>query len=168
MTNFANGDAARLRNISEIPCIVVSLGLIILSWVIGTEFQRLVDNNITIGEPKVINYPLEEDLFLNHGGIRQGLKPGDVGYDGYDLHLFDGVFDDEEETAKDKLYYEIHGMSPIKTMGVNPSITPIDIQTMSYFKWKDRGTNTTIIIIVIIVIIIITTIIIIITRSKKW
>ena len=112
------------------------------------EFQRLVDNNITIGEPKVINYPLEEDLFLNHGGVRNGLKPGDVGYDGYDLHLFDGVFDDQEQSVKDKLYYETHGMSPIKLMGTNPKVAnnssssnSNNINDMSYFKWKKNNAN---------------------------
>jgi hypothetical protein len=85
-------------------------------------------------------------LFLNHAGLRNGLKPGDVGYDGYDLHLFDGVFEDQEQTTKDKLYYETHGMSPIRTLGRNPnnknSINN-DIQNMSYFKWedKDKGIN---------------------------
>jgi len=29
--------------------------------------------------------------------VRNGLKPGDVGYDGYDLHLFEGVFDEETQ-----------------------------------------------------------------------
>ena len=33
--------------------------------------------------------------------IRNGLRPGDVGYDGYDLDLFKGVFvDDDEEEEK--------------------------------------------------------------------
>ena len=31
--------------------------------------------------------------------VRNGLKPGDVGYDGYDLNHYDGVFEREEEGA---------------------------------------------------------------------
>lgn len=33
----------------------------------------------------------------NADAVRNGLRPGDVGYDGYDLHLFEGVFPEEEE-----------------------------------------------------------------------
>ena len=81
--------------------------------------------------------------------MRNGLKPGDVGYDGYDLHLFDGVFDDQEQNAKDKLYYEMHGMSPIKLMGTNPKVANNssssnnnnNINDMSYFKWKKNNAN---------------------------
>ena len=32
--------------------------------------------------------------------VRNGLRPGDVGYDGYDLHLFEGVFPEEDAKGK--------------------------------------------------------------------
>ena len=53
ITNMAAGNAERLRNISEIPCLVIAVALIALAYSIGTEFQRLVDNKIVIGADDV-------------------------------------------------------------------------------------------------------------------
>ena len=90
ITHIAHGDAYKLRAISEIPCLLISFSIMVLAWQIGTEFQYLTKENIIIGD---------ENRFLNLTQslpTRNGLNPGDVGYDGYDLGLFHGTFDDSE------------------------------------------------------------------------
>ena len=90
ITHIAHGDAYKLRSISEIPCLLISFSIMILAWQIGSEFQYLTKQNIIIGdENKYLN--LTQSL-----PTRNGLNPGDVGYDGYDLGLFEGTFDDSE------------------------------------------------------------------------
>ena len=54
ITNLAAGDARRLSTIAEIPCLVVSVALLLLAYSIGTEFQRLVDAHIVIGAEDVV------------------------------------------------------------------------------------------------------------------
>ena len=44
----AFGDAATLRTVGEIPCIVASVAVITLAYLAGSEFQRLVDSGIVI------------------------------------------------------------------------------------------------------------------------
>jgi AAA family ATP:ADP antiporter len=92
ITSLAHGNVAKLRNISEIPCIVLSVMLVALAWLIGTEFNRLIEQHITVGcDSSVFNGSYNVDGLP----VRNGLRPGDVGYDGYDLKLFEGVFDDD-------------------------------------------------------------------------
>ena len=50
VTYIAYGDATTLRTIAEVPCLVISLGVVYLAYLVGNEFQKLVDNNIRIGE----------------------------------------------------------------------------------------------------------------------
>lgn len=90
ITHIADGDANNLRVISEIPCLLISLFILIVAWSIGSEFQHLTKENIVIGEENLL-YVHTQNL-----PTRKGLNPGDVGYDGYDLGLFDGAFDDSE------------------------------------------------------------------------
>jgi ATP/ADP translocase len=108
ITGYAAGDVVKLRLISEIPCIILSLLIVCLSWSIGKDFHQLIESNTVIGahgiEPAV---PHGLD-YHGHGynkhiiadselAVRNGLRPGDVGYDGYDLKLFEGVFEGEGE-----------------------------------------------------------------------
>eukprot|EP01035_Chromulina_nebulosa_P017245 gene17245-22773_t len=58
-----------------------------ISWSAGSDFQHYIENHIVIGENTGLTIYEVESLNLP---VRNGLKPGDVGYDGYDLHLFDG------------------------------------------------------------------------------
>lgn len=44
----AFGDAATLRTVGELPCIIASVAVITLAYLAGSEFQRLVDNGIVI------------------------------------------------------------------------------------------------------------------------
>lgn len=96
ITHIAHGDANKLRAISEIPCLLISFFILILAWQIGSEFQHLTKENIVIGE--------ENQFFVHAQNLptRKGLNPGDVGYDGYDLGLFEGAFDDSEMEDEDE------------------------------------------------------------------
>jgi AAA family ATP:ADP antiporter len=100
ITNLSNGDVKTLRVISEIPCIILCIGIIILSWMLGIDFNRLVKKNIVIGD-EIFTGIQYDTSSINNNIVRNGLKHGDVGYDGYDLDLFLGVFDDEilDETS---------------------------------------------------------------------
>jgi AAA family ATP:ADP antiporter len=92
ITSLAAGNAAKLRAISEIPCIIIAIILILLVWSIGKEFDRLIETHETVGcDNKVYNGTYDIDSLP----VRNGLRPGDVGYDGYDLKLFEGVFEDD-------------------------------------------------------------------------
>ena len=56
------GNANTLRTIGEIPCILGSLTVLVVAYLAGSEFQRLVDNGIVVsaeGESEIINpnYP---------------------------------------------------------------------------------------------------------------
>lgn len=97
ITSFAAGDAQKLHSIGEIPALAISIIIIYISWSMGKDFARLVETNTIIGEPEgKINYKIDID-----GPIINGLKPGEVGYSGYDPHLFEGVFDDGFDFNKD-------------------------------------------------------------------
>lgn len=114
ITNIARGKAERLRNVAEIPCLVLSLCILFIAWTIGAEFQRLVDQRIVIGAEMAVpaangresrpaetwgsrsgSYDYHED-----GPEINGLKPGDVGYSGYDLQLFRGVWPEEDADGR--------------------------------------------------------------------
>ena len=103
ITSYAQGNAARLRAVAEIPCLTLSILILALAWGIGTEFQRLVDQRIVIGADdedalgmsRDANKPLasssrEEwgsrsgDGDDDGGRVVDGKRPGDVGYAGYD------------------------------------------------------------------------------------
>jgi hypothetical protein len=169
---MAGGNAAQLRRISEVPCLVVAAAILIITYFIGVEFEHLIATKAVIGadieparcHPAALQQlqqletlsaeyrkyhaanqdaagrdaeassaaarrqrtsGLEVEMTGTntsnnsrsssgpHGvppsrgrthaypdrndpnAVRNGLRPGDVGYDGYDLHLFDGVFEEE-------------------------------------------------------------------------
>lgn len=102
VTSLGGGSVRQLRMIAEVPCIVISVAIIALAWSIGTEFQHLVDNNIVVGSKEKFPVYHLDGLKVGAEGLptRKGLRPGDVGYDGYTLGLFEGVFE-EDETAPD-------------------------------------------------------------------
>lgn len=58
-------------------CKAIALFIVVLSWMIGTDFLRLVSESEVVGEPQAARYAVDSD-----GPLRNGLKPGDVGYDG--------------------------------------------------------------------------------------
>lgn len=88
----AHGDAERLRMVSEVPCILLTIMVVLITFSCGTEFRKLVESNTIVGdELQTATYTVD----FNGPLTRKGLKPGDVGYDGYDLHLFDGVFEED-------------------------------------------------------------------------
>lgn len=76
LCSLAKGDAAKLRSIAEMPCLVISFAVLVLSWVIGTDFLSLVKSNTVVGEDR------REAVVVVEGPVRNGLRPGDVGYDG--------------------------------------------------------------------------------------
>jgi AAA family ATP:ADP antiporter len=100
LTSFSYGDANRLRMISEMPCIIISLVILALAWSIGTDFQELVQRKRIVGDDTIHpvydlgSYTTSPDL-----KIYEGKRPGEVGYSGYDLHLFQGVFDDDDDSV---------------------------------------------------------------------
>ena len=132
ITHLSNGQVAKLRAIAEMPMIVISLLLIAAAVVVGRDFERLVEQDVVVGEE-----PAEEDRrkrlkrdtigagYANaynmnpnkntnntdpdagHGQkawllpTLNGLNPGDVGYDGYDLALnTDHTADDEDAVGE--------------------------------------------------------------------
>jgi hypothetical protein len=125
LTHMAHGNIHKLRLLSEIPCLLISLFIILLAYEIGKDFEIFNKENIVIGNDiGILNYPIDDmrnglipgnenpgdkypgDKYSdisNPGDIgypalqtRNGLNPGDVGYDGYNLRLFEGVFNSNE------------------------------------------------------------------------
>lgn len=108
ITSYAQGNAARLRAVAEIPCLTLAIAILALAWGIGTEFQRLVDQRIVIGADdedalsggmsRDASRPLasssreewgsrsgdNDDDDEGRGLVVDGKRPGDVGYAGYD------------------------------------------------------------------------------------
>lgn len=121
ITNWSGGSPSTLRHISEIPCLVVAFGIVILSWVLGSEFELLVERDVIVGEvqdvveEQLISSSINRRLRRTITGktpelpMRNGLLPGEVGYDGYDLHLFDGVeFESDELDSSMSKSFDVH------------------------------------------------------------
>ena len=95
ITQSSHGDLRRLKDLSQFPCIVLSATCILLAWRIGEEFEKLVLHGLVVGADVVLstrgNHASKALPMIN------GLLPGDVGYEGYDPDLFEGVFDDDDD-----------------------------------------------------------------------
>ena len=63
------------------------------------ELTEIYKNNKTIKNNEKYTYHSYPDR-NNPDNIRNGLRPGDVGYDGYDLHLFNGVYSSDDDNNK--------------------------------------------------------------------
>lgn len=109
MITFASfGNIDQLRTFSEIPLLILTAIVIYLTWSIGKDFQDLVDKHRIVGEEYDEASSIVASLNPNHpyydphhhyhdeGPIINGLKPGDVGYAGYDPELFEGVWEEDE------------------------------------------------------------------------
>jgi ATP/ADP translocase len=93
ITSLSYGNPHTLRNIGEIPALLCAIVVIALTWSIGDDFLDLVRTNTVVGDILgKIKYDVDTE-----GPLIDGLRPGDVGYTGYDPELFEGVFEDEEE-----------------------------------------------------------------------
>jgi hypothetical protein len=113
ITGYSAGDVRTLRAISEIPCLLLAVAIIALSWSIGNDFNELIDGNLIVGAHGIHHHVHPrgsgsgDRSYSNsvYGDgellVRNGLRPGDVGYDGYDLKLFEGVFDEDEQQRMD-------------------------------------------------------------------
>jgi AAA family ATP:ADP antiporter len=96
ITHLANGNVARLRAIAEMPMIIISLLLIGAAVVVGRDFEHLVRHDIIVGEDPAeaavrrLNSSSSQQQHAASDALptRNGLRPGDVGYDGYDLALY--------------------------------------------------------------------------------
>jgi hypothetical protein len=109
ISNQAHGDANALKKLSELPNILISLILIGVAWYIGIEFEGYVKNSVVVGQTNSSPEDGDDDdaqsiipendstIDTKDLPIIDGLKPGDVGYSGYDLHLFKGVFEDDDQ-----------------------------------------------------------------------
>jgi hypothetical protein len=102
ITRLSYGDSHKLKKIAEIPTITISILLIIIAWLAGIQFDKNISENIIVGDENHNNNQLNKEnkninTLKTQNLCRNGLYPGDVGYDGYDLHLFDGVFTDDDE-----------------------------------------------------------------------
>lgn len=93
ITTFAFGNYHTLRNIGEIPSLLCSVLVLWLTWSIGQDFTSLVESNVVVGD--VLAKIHHEDT---DGPIIHGLRPGDVGYSGYDPQLFEGVFEEDNDS----------------------------------------------------------------------
>lgn len=87
VTFFTMGDVNKLHSVAEVPILILAIAIIILTYNMGREFNSLVESNMIIGEPEG---RLRMERREGDGPIIHGLRPGDVGYSGYDLELFDG------------------------------------------------------------------------------
>jgi len=103
ITSFAAGNIKKLRNISEIPCIIVAIMMIVLSWVIGLEFNRLTSENIIIGNEANNNSNNNSNSETFAAGIINGRKPGEIGYEGYDLQVFKYLSDNFDNKNDEKI-----------------------------------------------------------------
>jgi AAA family ATP:ADP antiporter len=76
----------------ELLGIAVSLGsmLIYTVWQIGTMFDGLIEEGRVVGNSRQGMLKALNSRFA-HLPVRNGVKPGEVGYDGYDMELFEGV-----------------------------------------------------------------------------
>ena len=55
LANFAHGDLKKLHVLVEIPCIIISLLFIGISYVTGEKFEYLTNNKIIIGQDEKVN-----------------------------------------------------------------------------------------------------------------
>jgi len=105
-TSAAHGSVQSLRDKTEVFVFVCSLGLLFAAYYVGQEFDRLTYRHEVVGDynqeekaKKENEIKTKSSSLSIHGSVelpeRRGLRPGDVGYDGYDLRLFEGVFEDE-------------------------------------------------------------------------
>lgn len=109
ISSHARGSVSRLQLVSEIPSFGVAITLLYFAWQVGSQFQYLIREGIVVGESEIEkedengDYARLKSVAVGDSknpfdfSVRRGLKPGDVGYDGYDLHLFDGVFEDADD-----------------------------------------------------------------------
>ena len=103
ITSISMGNPQRLRQIAEIPAIALTIVILFVTWSIGTDFYELVENNKVVGDELArLRYDVDMD-----GPIINGLKPGDVGYQGYDPDLFVGVFEEEDDFAEENPMLEL-------------------------------------------------------------
>jgi AAA family ATP:ADP antiporter len=60
---IAYGNAHRLRNLSEIPCIILSIVIILFTFLIGLDFKKLIEENAIVGNDdfKTKNYFINFD-----------------------------------------------------------------------------------------------------------
>lgn len=103
ITSIAAGNIKKLRNISEIPCIVVAVMMIVLSWIIGLEFNRLTNENIVIGNDSNNDTNNDSNNVTFAAGIINGRKPGEIGYEGYDLQVFRYLSDNFDNKNDDEM-----------------------------------------------------------------
>jgi len=99
ITHFSHGDLHRLRVTSEIPVILLCVLYLAVASRVGLYFEDLIARHIVVGEEGSPSTSIRYDMGYP---IINGLKPGDVGYQGYDLKLFDGVFMEENIDVVEK------------------------------------------------------------------
>jgi ATP/ADP translocase len=118
ISHLAHGSVARLQLVSELPSFAISIIFLVLAWQAGTQFQYLVSNDLVVGECTAAEENNEGGGGGKGGGMskgrrnrlsaaalnklpeRNGLRPGDVGYDGYDPEgVFEGVFEGHTGTG---------------------------------------------------------------------
>ena len=94
ITSLSSGNVHKLRRLSEVPMIIISILFLIVVWITGKEFDQLIKQNIIVGRELVedsTENSHQQQLHLNNKKIN-GLLPGDVGYSGYDPdEVFQGV-----------------------------------------------------------------------------
>lgn len=108
VTNQSGGNISILHSLAEFPSILLSAGLIVIALRVGRDFEYYVNQNIIVGSELEVDGGRSsrslDSLRPDYAGLpeRRGLKPGDVGYDGYDLRLFEGVFEEEDDEEEQK------------------------------------------------------------------
>jgi ATP/ADP translocase len=122
ITFYSFGNISLLRRYSEIPILILTGLTIYLTWSIGNDFQDLVDKHQVVGEENLFSdsspLVISPNPNIIVGPTINGLKPGDVGYTGYDPHLFDGVFDDDEFQYNINELHDFHpNLPPFSSYG---------------------------------------------------
>lgn len=69
--------------------LALGAALLYLVWNVGRMFDDLIADDRVVGTNTSAPYNLDFYAGLE---TRGGIAPGEIGYDGYDLHVFDGVF----------------------------------------------------------------------------
>ena len=79
IANFANGNVHKLRMLTEIPCIILSVVFIAVSYIVGDKFEYLIKNNIIVGQSDIPTASLPQD------GDTKGDSDNDYDNNGYDV-----------------------------------------------------------------------------------
>lgn len=87
------------RNVHDFNSLLLVLSLLLgssllyLVWQVGVQFDCLISQDRIVGVmPRRIS--LQREQSLSKLEVMHGIAPGQIGYEGYDLAIFEGVWDE--------------------------------------------------------------------------